>query len=194
MRKIAISLLACILSGCIVQKVNIYRPTNEGGRYEQRYRGLLNISYGKTLKGKTSINLSGATKDKSDFGLFLQISVEKGSRVELDSWAVRLSSPDFEKDLTVPIGRLSVSIYGRGGKAGHYGYIEPGQVLVGEALNEEVDKTVADAFITSIQVKENAPEQLSVTLPDFIIDGSRITVPAIKFDLIEDYNYVYSIQ
>ena len=194
MHKIIILLLAFALSGCIVKKVNIYRPTIDDGRSEQRYRGLLNISYGKSLKGKASINLSGASKNKNDFGFFLQISVERGSKIELDSWSILLSSPDFKQDLSVPIGRLSASIYGRGGKAGHYEYIEPGQIIIGEARNQEVDNTIFDAFVTSIQVNTKAPKQISVKLPDFIIDGLRISVPAIKFQLIEDYNYVYSIQ
>jgi hypothetical protein len=194
MKLIVFSLLICVLSGCVVQKVNLYRATNESGRYENRYQGLLNTSYGTLLKGKNSVALSGWAKNNNEFDLFFQISVAKGSVVKLDSWQVTLSSPEFHEELSVPIGKLSVSIYGREGKAGYYRYIEPGDIIKGEAVNEKIDNTVNDAFVKTISVKQKAPAKLFVKLPDFIVDGLSVSIPAIEFDLIESYNYVHSLQ
>jgi len=194
MRATLFILITMLLAGCFPSKAWLYRSVNEEGRYEERYKGSLNVSYGEKLDGKTSFSINAAGNLEGKFGVSLQLNVEKGSEVKLDLWELTFSSPEFENDIITPLQKMSLSVYGRDGNPGYYKYIHPGESIVGSAENETLGLSPTDAYLTSATVSQKSPARLFIKLPVFIVNGKRISVPPIEFELVEIYNYGYSLQ
>ncbi len=188
------TLILISLVGCVPTKVWLYRSVNEAGRYEKRYQGLLNVSYGEQLLENNGFSIVAGKISENEFLITLQLSVEKGATIELESWGVQLSSPEFAQEIDVPLNNMFLSVYGRGGKPGYYKYIMAGEKIVGRAENETLGQSPKDAYTTTVLIAEKAPATLTITLPVFLINDERVVTSPIEFELIESLNYVYSLQ
>lgn len=194
MKMMVLALVSSLLAGCFPSKVWNYRSVDINGRYEERYKGLVNLSYGKALDGGTSFVISAGSRSQKELYVTFQLAVEKGSTLELDTWKMILSSPEYEDDVVVPIKEMQLSVYGRNGKPGYHKYVSPGEPITGNAENEWIDKSGTDAYISTLYVNKPLVQKLFVTLPVLRLNGEKIETSPIEFDLVENYNYGYSLQ
>ena len=191
---ICLILVSSLLLGCVPSKVWLYRAVDEEGRFEERYMGSLNISYGKKLLDDTSFNIRAGSNSGNEIGIGFQLTVAKDAKVELEKWELVLSSLEFDADIVAPINEMSVSVYGRDGRPGYLEYVYPGQIIFGRGVNESLGHSPNDSYLASVLVQREMPKTLSIALPRIIINDKLIVVPEIKFELVEAYDYAYSLQ
>lgn len=193
MRTFALLVVAIFLIGC-ASKVWIYRPVDDAGRHESRDNGLVNIYYGASLTARASFGVDAQGYSRDNFWVGFHLNVEKGTEVELEQWSLILSSQEFDKPLTLPIGSMRVSVYGTEGKPGYYVTVLPGDRIYGNGLNEAIDDNSLDYYATAIKVNHSMPQNLVIHLPNFYVDGKLIKAKPIELELIEATNYPYSMQ
>jgi hypothetical protein len=187
-------LISIILCGCFPIQMLSYEPVDESVRVVQIYRGLTSISYRKIFDNSSGLSISAGSRDKNEFKIYFQLSVAKKSHIKINEWNFQLSSENWNNDLIIPIDKMSTSVYGRNGNAGHIKYVEPGYVFFGEALNQEFDQSSTDDYTVTLSVKRPMPENLSILIPTFTVNQKLIKTKPVSFKLKSHYDYGYSMQ
>lgn len=187
-------LLSTFLLGCFPVQMWSYEPIDESGRVEQNHKGLSSVSYRKMLDIGSGISISAGSNNKNEFKIYFQLSVAKNSKIEINEWNFRLSSESFSKDLLIPIDTMSTSVYARDGSVGHRKHVKSGEAFLGEALNQDIDKSSIDLYTVVLAVNRTMPENLSIKLPAFTVNKEVIETQPVLFKLSNQYNFGYSMQ
>jgi len=193
-----VAVIALLVTGC-VQTATYYHPIASEGVHVDPGRGCTGPSASYNFHVERGINgFISASVGQDSWGIYYGFALEKGAKLKMLNPHIEIYSEKWEGLHTVRMPPFRLSVYGGlpNRQKGYIKYYEPLDELTYTGLNKkiDVDYLTKDSFQSSVTIDKDYPEAFTLKLPKMLANGTKIQLPAIRFEYTEKRYLLTCIQ